>query len=147
MLLGSLAALAHPGAPPQGASAPASGVRGGDASAPASGVRGGDASAGAALGQNPLARFDFGNSSFDLSALSMPSSWWRVKVRRAGGVVVGGGGGGSLAALATRARALRLCPIPRAQDKSNNGPYSLNYTYYFNVAANIDPVKYLPGAA
>jgi hypothetical protein len=69
MLLGSLAALAHPGLPPQGASAPA-----------VSGIRGGDAAG--ALGQNPLARYDFGNSSFDLSALSMPSSWWRVKVRR-----------------------------------------------------------------
>jgi hypothetical protein len=80
MLLGSLAALAHPGLPPQGASAPA-----------VSGVRGGDAAG--ALGQNPLARYDFGNSSFDLSALSMPSSWWRVKVRRARARGRGGGGG------------------------------------------------------
>ena len=42
--------------------------------------------------------------------------------------------------------ALPALPAP-PQDKSNNGPYSLNYTYYFNVAANIDPVNYLPGAA
>ncbi len=66
---------------------------------------------------------------------------------RQGAAARASAGAAAAAARASRRHARARAHLSRAQDKSNNGPYSLNYTYYFNVAANIDPVRNLPGAA
>ena len=83
VLLGGLASVLHPGMLPQVEQAAMLGS-GAAASAVPAGVRGAVAAALAAggLGQsNPYARYDCGNSTFDISALARPGAWYAVRVR------------------------------------------------------------------
>ena len=147
VLLGGLASVLNPGVLPHveqealgsGASAHmATGVRGVVAASLAAG----------GFGQsNPYARYDFSNSTFDISALARPGAWYAVRVRirwwRHADFFC------HVLRLALRLFVTLFVRSPHShlQDGANSYDGALNYTYFLNFATTIDPQQVLPGAA